>query len=311
MILEEPLVSICSTTFNREKYIGQAIESWLSQKVNFSFEIVISDDCSTDNTIQIIEEYIELNPNVKIKLLKSAKNQGFVKNSIKVYESAKGKYIAHCDGDDYWIDDYKLQKQFDFLENNADYVMCFTNSYIINDYTNEKRKAKVNIWDTCTTRDILEEHNSLKAAKYGEIQTLAHMSSILFRNYLIKSFPKWYYTTYMNDDTLFVMLSKFGKAKLINEICAVYRFNEEGVSKKNFSFEKDLKGRIKFYKDLNKYLNFEFHNSIAKLLFEYNYKLSKLYFRNNNIIYLTITLFETFYIKLYIQFYRFKSMFKY
>ncbi len=173
MILENPLVSICSTTYNREKYIGQAIESWLLQKVNFSFEIVISDDCSTDSTIQIIEKFIELNPNVKFKLLKSDQNQGFVKNSIKVYESARGKYIAHCDGDDYWIDDCKLQKQVNFLENNLNYVMCFTNSYIFNHDTKEKKIAKVNIWDTCTTVDILEEHNSLKAENYGEIQTLS------------------------------------------------------------------------------------------------------------------------------------------
>ncbi len=282
MNTDKPLVSICSTTYNREKYIAQAIESWLMQKVNFTFEIVISDDCSTDNTVQIIEEYIAKYPEIKFKLLKAKKNQGFVKNSVKVYESAEGKYIAQCDGDDYWIDEKKLQKQVDFLENNPDYVMCFTNSYIYNQDTDEKRIAKVNSWDTCTTREILEEHNSLTAEKHGELQTLGHMSSIVFRNFIITTYPKWYYTTYMNDDTLFVMLSKFGKAKMINEVCGVYRVNNEGVSTKNFSFEKDYKGRIRFYKDLNKYLDFKYNKSINILLSKYYLKLFNLYWRQKN-----------------------------
>lgn len=277
---QRPLVSICSTTYNREKYIGQAIDSWLAQKTNFNFEIVISDDCSTDNTVQIIEDYILKNPQIRFKLLKSEENQGFVRNSVKVYESAEGKYIAQCDGDDYWIDPLKLQKQVDFLENNTDYVMCFTNSFIFNEEINEKKAAKLKIWDTCNTCEILEEHNSLTAKIHDELQTLGHMSSIVFRNNVIEIFPQWYYTTYMNDDTLFVMLSKFGKAKMINEMCSVYRVNNEGVSTKNFSIEKDYVGRIKFYKDLNRYLDFKFKKQIRKLLSAYNYRLFLLYYKN-------------------------------
>lgn len=279
MNIEKPLVSICSTTYNREKFIGQALDSWLMQKVNFNIEIVISDDCSTDNTVNIIEEYITNYPNIKFKLLKATQNQGFVKNSIKVYESAEGKYIAHCDGDDYWIDEHKLQKQVDFLEKNPDYVMCFTNSYIYNQKTNEKRIAKVNSWDTCTTREILKEHNSLTAEKHGELQTLGHMSSIVFRNFIIISYPKWYYTTYNNDDTLFVMLSKYGKAKMINEVCTIYRINEDGVSNFNFSFKRDYKERIKYYKHLNIYLDFKYKKNINTLLSNYYIKLFNLYWR--------------------------------
>lgn len=277
--MNKPLVSICSTTYNRENYIGQALESWLAQKVNFEYEIVISDDCSTDNTVAVIEEYIKSNPTITIRLLKAEKNLGFVPNSVKVYENAVGKYIAHCDGDDYWIDEHKLQKQVDFLEQHPDYVMCFTNSYIQNDLLKTRKATKVNIWDSCDTLDILTNHNSLVAEKVGEIPTLGHMSSIVYRNGLISAFPKWYYTTYMNDDTLFVMLSKYGKAKLINDFCSIYRDNSEGVSKKNFSFEKDFKGRIQFYKDLNHYLDFKCNTTIKKLLALYYLKLFKLYLR--------------------------------
>ena len=121
------------------------------------------------------------------------------------------------------------------------------------------------------------------------------MSSIVFRNNIIRKYPKWYYSTYMNDDTLFVMLSKYGKAKMINEICSVYRENNEGVSKKNFSFEKDYKGRIQFYKDLNKYLDFKFKKQIKHLLSLYYFKLYKLYLRENNYLAANKALFFIFY----------------
>lgn len=278
-----PLVSICSTTFNREEYIGQAIESWLKQDTTFNYEIIISDDCSTDKTIEVIKTYQIKFPN-KIKLLLAEKNLGYSANTVKVYQAAKGKYIAHCDGDDYWIDSSKLQKQVDFLENNSDFIMCFTNSLIINDKTKEERIAKVNIWDVCTTEQIITIHNSLKSASIGEIYTLGHMSTIVFRNYVIKEFPDWYYTTYNNDDTLFVMLSKFGKAKFINENFSVYRENESGVSSRNFSFEIDHKERIKYYFYLNEYLDRKYEKEIFKLISLYYLKLTKLLKKENRYV---------------------------
>ena len=277
------LVSICSTTYNREKYIAQAIESWINQVTNFEYEIIISDDCSTDTTTDIIESYIKNYPEKKITLLRSDKNQGYNLNSVKAYQEAKGKYIAQCDGDDYWIDVSKLQKQIDFLESHPDFVMCFTNTLIVNDETGESRVAKLNIWDECSTNEIISQHNSIEAQKIGEINTLGHMSSLVFKNNVLNEFPDWYATTYNNDDTLFVMLSKFGKAKFINENCTVYRVNSDGVSTSNFSFEKDIKGRIKYYNELKSFLDYNFNKEINHLLALYYFKLTKLYFRNKNI----------------------------
>lgn len=281
--MNEFLVSICSTTYNREKYIAEAIESWLRQKVNFNFEIIISDDCSTDTTIQIIESYILKYPDIQFQLLKAEKNIGYNLNSVKAYKAARGKYIAQCDGDDYWIDENKLQKQVDFLEAHPNFVMCFTNTLIVNDETGESRVAKLNIWDECSTNEIISQHNSIEAQKIGEINTLGHMSSVVFKNNVLTEFPDWYATTYNNDDTLFVMLSKYGKAKFINENCTVYRVNSEGVSTSNFSFEKDIKGRIKYYNELKSFLDYNFNKEINHLLALYYFKLTKLYFRNKNI----------------------------
>lgn len=93
------------------------------QKTNFPFEIIIGDDCSTDNARKVINTYIDEHPG-KIKILSSATNIGLHKNMLRTISAAKGKYIALCEGDDYWSDPYKLQKQVDFLQSNTNYVIC-------------------------------------------------------------------------------------------------------------------------------------------------------------------------------------------
>lgn len=136
-----PLVSICSTTYNLEKYISEALVSWLSQVTTFPFEIVICDDCSKDKTVFIIEKYVAQYPDI-IRLLTTDKNMGMMPNYIRSLKAAKGKYIAVCDGDDYWIDSNKLQMQIDFLESNTDFIACLTNSYVISESTGEKKLQK-------------------------------------------------------------------------------------------------------------------------------------------------------------------------
>ena len=274
-----PFVSICTTTYNREKFIAEAIESCMMQKTNFSFEMVICDNCSTDKTVEVIEEYIAKYPG-KIRLLKADKNYGLMLNYIKSIEAGTGKYIADCDGDDYWIDEFKLQKQVDFLEANPDYVMCFTNSYIRYNEKGEEEIAKKNLWDTCDASQIIE-HNSIEGAKHGEIiNSPGHISSIVFRNHVLGSFPDWYYTCYINDEPLYLMLSKFGKAKFINDISSVYRINPMGISTDGFSFEVDFKGRIGFYKNIDQFHEFKYHKQINSVISKYYLKLTKLDFNN-------------------------------
>lgn len=120
---QEIKVSICCLTYNHEKYIAQAIEGFLMQKTNFRFEIIIGEDCSTDKTRMILDDYASKHPDT-IRLITSKVNVGANKNAVRVFKAVKGKYIAICDGDDYWTDPLKLQKQVDFLENNTNYIMC-------------------------------------------------------------------------------------------------------------------------------------------------------------------------------------------
>lgn len=128
--MEQPLLSVCIITYNHEKYIRDAIEGVLMQKVNFDFEIIIADDYSIDNTRKIILEYKEKYPGL-FKLVFQIKNVGPAKNWLDLLSMSKSKYIAYFEGDDFWIDEMKLQNQIDFLENNIDYGLTYTNSAIL------------------------------------------------------------------------------------------------------------------------------------------------------------------------------------
>ncbi len=121
-----PVVSVVIVTYNQEDYIGQAIESVLSQKCSFPFEIVIGEDCSKDNTGSICREYALRYPEI-IRITLNETNKGLMDNYFDSLLRVRGKYIADCAGDDYWIDPYKLQRQVDLLENNPDVVLTHTN----------------------------------------------------------------------------------------------------------------------------------------------------------------------------------------
>ncbi len=142
-----PLVSIFCTTYNHEKYIKDAIEGFLMQKTDFQYEIVIHDDASTDGTIAILKEYERRYPEL-IRVIYEAENQySKLENAAKFFidlerKELKGKYIAICEGDDYWIDADKLQMQIDYMEKHPDCVMSGHDAIMINCKTGEKRKMK-------------------------------------------------------------------------------------------------------------------------------------------------------------------------
>jgi glycosyltransferase involved in cell wall biosynthesis len=121
-----PIVSIKCITYNHEKYVVKAIESFLMQKTTFRVEIVIGEDCSTDRTREIVFNYAKKYPSI-IKIITSNQNVGVSLNGMRTLKAASGKYIALCEGDDYWTDPLKLQKQVDFLEANERVGMVYTN----------------------------------------------------------------------------------------------------------------------------------------------------------------------------------------
>lgn len=215
-----PFVSVCMITYNHEKFIREAIEGVLMQKTTFPFELIISEDCSPDNTRKIIMEYASKYPEI-IRPLLPEKNLGMIKNFSQTMEAAKGKYIALCEGDDYWTDPYKLQKQVDYLESHTSYVACSAQSMVYYQskdieshfFSNSYNTRNVN---TITLKDLLI---------YG---CQFHTSTFVFRNNIInlKNFPN----VLSADRTLFIALATFGNIYYFADLFSVYRKNEIGIS---------------------------------------------------------------------------------
>lgn len=253
------MVSVCMITYNHEKYIGQAIEGVLQQKCNFPIELVIGEDCSTDGTRKICEDY-QRNSSI-IRLLPSDANMGVIPNFIRTLTSCKGKYIAFCEGDDYWIDPFKLQKQVDFLEKNQEYSMVATNLVF---YDQEKDSF-------ITPPKIKHELNfDTLISKRNKIATV----TVCFRaefvsNYLNDINPQnkpWFAVDY----SLWLYLSKKGKIGLLKDVTAVYR-----RLKKSLSHYDDINLQYNFYKNNNEIVDFYIRKYGCKEDTLYAFKMHK------------------------------------
>ena len=135
-------VSVIVLTYNHEKYIRQALDSILMQKTTFSYEILVGDDASTDGTQEILKEYSERYPNV-FRLFLRQKNIGASQNAYELLISAKGEYLATCEGDDYWIDDRKLQIQVSYLKEHPEMIGCVHNCTIVDEIGNPRKNQKL------------------------------------------------------------------------------------------------------------------------------------------------------------------------
>lgn len=136
----EPLVTVLFITYNHVRYVKQAIESILMQQTDFNYQIIVGDDASTDGTREILLKIAEENPD-KIILSNPSHNLGAAGNFIQLFDACSGsgsKYIAYLEGDDYWTDSLKLQKQVDFLEKNKDFVLCFSKAKILRERVNHR-----------------------------------------------------------------------------------------------------------------------------------------------------------------------------
>ena len=215
---EVPLVSIACITYNHIKFISEAIEGFLMQKTSFPFEIVIHDDCSTDGTTEIIRTYEEKYPALIRIIYQSTNQYSSGKRIIPIIVPAcKGKYVALCEGDDYWTDPLKLQKQVDFLEANPDFVITFHKVY-------ELKEGKL-IHSALNLEEEEKTYSILDLAKGN----LIHTPSVLFRNHLFESFPEWFDKVPAGDYVLHMLNAKYGLIKYFPQPMAVYRIHEASM----------------------------------------------------------------------------------
>lgn len=212
----KPIVSVLMIAYNREQYIEEALEGVLRQKTTFPFEIIIGEDCSTDNTLAICRKYKKLYPNV-INLIENEQNLGLQRNYIKAFKAAKGKYIAMCDPDDYWINKNKLQLQYDFLEKNQSFSLCFHR--VLNYYENDGSKSLSNGGQKKITT-ILD----LSASNY-----ISNVS-VFFRNNLFELPASGIETFAYFDYLLHMLCAEKGDIYYFNKVMAVYRKHSTGIS---------------------------------------------------------------------------------
>lgn len=267
---ETPLVSVRCITYNHEPYIAQAIDGFLMQKTNFPFEVVIHDDASTDKTAEIIREYEKKYPLI-IKPIYQTENQyskgnGSVSKAID--PKLKGKYIAFCEGDDYWIDPNKLQMQVDFLEKNPEYGMCYTKTKCYVQARN--RYIRPFGKNVKSFEDLLFNGNRI-ATLTVVVRTNLYFT---YKDEIHPEQQNWL----MGDYPIWLWIAHKSKVKFFNKITSVYRVLENSASHST-----DIKKSVDFARSAWNIQNFFSQKYLYQCLSEFDehYVRAYLYLKFN------------------------------
>jgi glycosyltransferase involved in cell wall biosynthesis len=253
--MTETKVSVCLITYNHERFIGQAVESVLEQQTDFAYELVIGEDCSTDRTREILIDFQNRFPD-KITLLLWEENLGLQgkNNLVKTLAECTGQYVAFLEGDDYWIDPNKLQKQVAFLDAHPTFSMCAHNTQVISFpddvalyiYTppGQKKISKL--------VDVLEDYRW-------------HTSSILFRKGIYDNIPKLFYRFHSVDWLLYIIAAEHGNIGFIDEVMSVYRVHQGGIWS---PLKREEKWNISWfqYNELYNHYGNKYHSSLMRFL---------------------------------------------
>lgn len=216
-------LSIIVLCYNFEKFIEQCLLSIISQRTNFDFEILIRDDFSSDKSASIIERIKHYNSN--IHFIKGEKNIGFFESYKQLIELSKGEYIAYTDGDDYWTDNYKLQKQCDFLDSNHDYMMCST-GYWQKNSEEFYQPTQPNLW--LGPRQNQHDGNFNVYTEHLLVGNPAHFGRVFRKN--PTSLQDYMVELQMLDWPINFELSLHGKIKYMNFPAGVYRKHPFGIT---------------------------------------------------------------------------------
>ena len=253
--MTNPLLSVCVITYNHKDYIRECLDSILDQKTDFSYEIIIADDFSTDNTRAIIEEFKDKYTEV-IKLIFQPKNVGGHQNFFDLMTSPKGKYVAYIEGDDYWTDVTKLQQQVDFLEQNDDYAICghWTRNIdskglplLIPFFTGQKCPESFTIPD-CIKGVVL------------------HPNTWVYRNFAI-NFPPILSSLPAGDDPFLLMILNNGKGYCIRKTMSIYRIHSAGAWSKKSAQQQSL-DQLNCMYNVPKFVKSGYEDDIEKALKE-------------------------------------------
>lgn len=246
------LVSVCMITHNHAGFVKSAIESVMLQQTDFDLHLYIGIDACTDNTTDICKQVAGNYP-TRITLLETENRLGMMENFIRTFQVCKGDYVAFIEGDDYWIDPRKIQKQVEFLEKDKSASACFHNAI--------KRFEK----ETHVVERMF--HESLEKNSFNTVDLLEQWfipsASVLFRNSPDFTLPDWYRHCKSGDIPFLLLLSLNGDIKYMDELMSVYRIHDGGVSKTHVGLPKILwMGYI--YECFNIHTGYKFNQHIIK-----------------------------------------------
>ena len=262
-----PLVSVCVLTYNHDQYIETCLNSIISQKTSFNFEIILGEDDSTDNTRNICRSYATKYPDLIRLFLRKREDVIYIQgkptgrfNFTENIKSARGKYIALCDGDDYWTSSSKLETQVNIFKKHPDVNICHHE------------------FSTYRDHKIIENKSKLEEGKYGLEKLLAYntisTASCMFRRDLFTYFPDWYYNAPYADYPLHILNALSGKIYFLKEPMSVFRIHSGGIwSNKQRSYK--AKSTFEFLKQIQKEIDLSRHQEIVlQHMYEHAYRVA-------------------------------------
>lgn len=268
--MDKVKVSIFCATYNHEKYIEYALKGFVNQKTNFKYEVIVHDDSSTDNTVKIIEKYRKKYPDIIKPIYQKeniySKGEDFLSYMLP---QAKGEFIAFCEGDDYWIDNNKLQIQYDYMKENKDISFC-THAFNIIDENNN-----------ITSKTI--SHNEdidFDIKTYLTDKKTYQTATVFCRKKYLENLPKYYYEASIGDLPMLLHLLSNGKGHYINKIMSNYRYmtpdswtyrnkNNIELKQKNYEMVRNI------YVNFNKHTKEKYNKEVCECLlkFDFNYAI--------------------------------------
>jgi glycosyltransferase involved in cell wall biosynthesis len=241
-------------TYRHEQFIDEAINGVLMQECDFEIELILANDCSPDGTDEVVKKIKETHPRAGvITYIKHEKNKGMMSNFLYTLQQCRGEYVALCEGDDYWTDPLKLQKQVDFLDTNRDYVLSFHNAKIINHNKNVNGVFNKFLKSDYTPNEILKKW-------------ITPTASMVFRN-VITEYPLFLKEAIHGDLALRVYLCEFGKVGAFNEIMSVYRINEESITVRLYQDLENIKIIIRQLELMKSYFKGKYDAELQEKIF--------------------------------------------
>ena len=267
------MVTVYCITYNHEKYIKDALEGIISQKTKFSFEVLVHDDASTDGTADIVKQYEKKYP-LLIKGIYQEENT-YIKQLNRIYSfllpRTNGKYVAFCEGDDYWVDEHKLQMQVDYMESHPECSLITHEAFSL---LPEGEKMQY-------TNYSFDENRILNVENIMKNHLLFPTASMLFPTIFFYKNKEFLLQHRMFDYLLKTMLAMEGYIYVIPKVMSVYRCNSNGswTERVGNDVEKYIKHEeyaIKCFEDLDKYQNFKYHNILENNILRRNYHIEEL-----------------------------------